>query len=82
MITYLEYHKRLGENIKKYRKAKGLTQDKLAELTSFHRVFIAQLEKPDGRRSATLETLFILAECLDVQIKDLLDFESLDCKKN
>jgi len=62
----------LGEKIRKLRKKKGLSLDKLAELTSSSKSYIWELEnKAPPRPSA--EKLAKIAEKLDTTIEYLLD---------
>jgi transcriptional regulator with XRE-family HTH domain len=65
-----DIHRVVGERIKKIRKAKGLTQDQFAELTGLNRVHLYRLET--GRQSMTLRTLKLIADTLDVRVRDLI----------
>ena len=62
----------LGKNIKKARKAKNLSQNKLAELLDISREHLAKIET--AKRSVSLGLLFNLADILDTTEKDLLTF--------
>lgn len=57
-------------NMKKLRKAKGLKQKELAELTGLSESAISQLES--GKRLPSYETLLKIAEALDCESADLL----------
>ncbi len=61
----------VGKNIRKYRKLKGVSQEKFAELCDLHRTYVGSVER--GERNITLKILekFALALCLEP--KDLLD---------
>lgn len=59
----------IGNNIKKYRKLKSLTQKELAEKVSISRSFMSQIEK--GISNPSDENLKKIAECLDVSVNDL-----------
>jgi len=63
----------LGENIKKYRKAKGLKQTDLAIALDCTYEYICRLEH--GQRYISLRRLFELADILEVDIKDLMNFK-------
>jgi transcriptional regulator with XRE-family HTH domain len=65
-----DIHKVVGERIKKLRKTKGLTQDELAERTGLNRVHLYRLES--GKQSMTLRTLKLIADTLDVRVRDLI----------
>ncbi|RTL77539.1 MAG: XRE family transcriptional regulator [Bradyrhizobiaceae bacterium] len=64
----------VGENVKKVRLAKGLTQEELAELSGFSQQYISGLES--GRRNPTVITLYELAVALRVNYLDLLQPQS------
>ncbi len=61
----------VGENIKYYRKQKGLTQKKLAELTGIAEITIRQYES--GKYEPKTENLYKIRKHLDVNIHQLLD---------
>lgn len=63
----------LGQNIKKYRKAKNLKQRDLAVALDSTYEFICHVEK--GRMSISLKKLFQLADILEVKMTDLINFE-------
>lgn len=60
----------LGRRIKKARKAKGLTQDKLAELTGISTVFFGEIER--GVKLPSLPVFVAMVEALDTSADDLL----------
>ena len=49
-----------------YRKLRGLTQEKLAEMIDKNLAFIGAVEAPNINRTVSLDTLFDIAEVLDV----------------
>jgi transcriptional regulator with XRE-family HTH domain len=49
---------------------RGLTQDQLVELAGLNRVRLYRIET--GKQSMTLRTLKILADALNVKIRDLI----------
>ena len=61
--------KLLRENIKKYRKAKGYTQVRLAVLVGVSEEYIGQLER--GTCMPSVKRLISLAKALGVEVKDL-----------
>lgn len=65
--------KLLGKNIKKYRLAKNFSQEYLAEKVDLSREYIVRIEK--GQKHISLKKLFILADVLDVKLKDLFNFD-------
>lgn len=63
----------LGRNIKKYRKAKKLSQNQLAELIDMSREHLACIET--GKEFISLRKLFLIADVLGVSLKNLIDFD-------
>lgn len=61
---------KVGGNIQKLRKQKGITQDQLAEMSGLNRAHVYRLET--GRQSMTLRTLKIIADALGVRPTQLL----------
>ena len=64
----------LGLTIAYYRKLRGLTQAELAEATNLSRTHISNIEAPNGKTSISLNKLFVIADVLEVPVKDLFDF--------
>lgn len=64
----------LGLTIAYYRKLKGLTQIALAEKVNISRTHISNIEAPNGTTSVSLETLFDIADALEIEICKLFDF--------
>lgn len=60
----------LGINVQRLRREKSLSQEQLALLAGRARCYLSSLEA--GRRNATLDTLEVLAEALDVRASDLI----------
>lgn len=67
-----EVVKRLGERIRRMRKAKGLSQDQLAELSGLHTNYVGQVER--GEKNLTIETLQKVVEGLDTSLEELFRF--------
>lgn len=64
----------LGLNIAHYRKRLRMTQDDLAEKLDISRSHLSAIEAPNMLRSFSLELLFDIANALQVDPKQLLDF--------
>jgi len=62
----------VGKNIKKYRKLKGLKQAELAEMCNLSVGFISDLES-NTFRTISLNTLYLIAKMLDVNVMYLLE---------
>lgn len=61
----------IGLNIMYYRKLKGITQLKLAELTSFSRNHIQQIETANA--SPSVSALLDIASALEIPIEKLFE---------
>jgi transcriptional regulator with XRE-family HTH domain len=72
-ISNDNYIKAFGKHLRETRIEKGLTCEKLEELTSIDAKQISRLER--GERSPTLTTIYYLAKGLDIKPKKLLDFD-------
>ena len=68
--------KAVGQRIRNYRTKKGLSQEKLAELSGCHPTYIGQLER--GEKNATLESIEWITAALGITLSklfDMFDFE-------
>jgi transcriptional regulator with XRE-family HTH domain len=66
----MDMRKLVGRNVGRVRREKGLTQEKLAEISGFSQQYISGLEQ--GRRNPTVVTLYELATALGIGYLDLL----------
>jgi len=62
--------KKLGENLKKIRTKKNITQDEIAKILGADRSFISNIE--NGKTNPTLSTITNLAQALKVSTNELL----------
>jgi transcriptional regulator with XRE-family HTH domain len=60
-----------GEQVRKLRKARGLSQEELAELAQLHRNYIGGIER--GDRNVALLNILRLAKALGVSLSELLE---------
>lgn len=67
----MDIKKKFGIKIKELRKARGLSQEKLANLAEIDRTYLPSIEK--GERNVSIEVVEKLANALNVKIKDLFD---------
>ena len=67
----------LGRRIKEERKKRGLTQERLAELTGISNNFISYIES--GRKTASLKTIKKIADALEIPLAGL--FEGIPLSK-
>ena len=63
---YADKYLQLGLKIAYYRKLRGLTQEQLAEELGRSPAFIGHVEAPNINKAISLDTLFGIAEVLDV----------------
>ena len=61
----------LGQRIRNYRTAGGLSQEKLAELSGCHPTYIGQIER--GEKNATLESIEKIAVALNISLSKLFE---------
>ena len=66
-----EIAKAIGQRIRNYRTARGLSREKLADLCGCHPTYIGQLER--GEKNATIESIDKIATALDVSLSKLFD---------
>jgi XRE family transcriptional regulator, regulator of sulfur utilization len=70
-VSTFKAHKKIGENIRKFRKKRGLTQEKLAEKANLHSVYISQVER--AQRAITIESLLGITKALRVKLRDIVE---------
>ncbi len=68
-----EFYKTIGQNIKKVRMRAHETQEQFAEKLDMSRGFISQLESPNLNVGVSLDTLFIISQKYDVDIRTFFD---------
>jgi transcriptional regulator with XRE-family HTH domain len=66
----MDMRKLVGENVRRIRQKKGLTQEAFADISGFSQQYISGLEQ--GKRNPTVITLYELASALGVSHLDLL----------
>ena len=72
MADIMVYRQALGANIRKLRKGRKVSQERLAEIIGASRVHVGYVEQ--GKRTPSLDLLLDIAEALDVPMRDLFDF--------
>lgn len=71
----MDKKKLLGKRIKEIRKARGLTQEKLAELIDIETCSLSAIEI--GRHFPSMPTIEKIAENLDVELKAFFEFGNI-----
>lgn len=72
MEKNIELEKRFGTKLAYIRKSKKFSQMKLAEMVDMNFNYIGQIER--GEANVTIKTIRILANALDIEVKELFDF--------
>ncbi len=72
---YRENYIKIGLKISYYRKLKSLTQEQLAAILGCDVSFIGQIEAPNIYKAVSLDTLFRIADALQIPAYKLLYFE-------
>ena len=67
-FEYVDIYKVIRHNIKKYRKEKGITQAKLAELTDLSHDYIRQIESDKVANTFSVQTLYDISQALGVDV--------------
>lgn len=76
---YAQQYKEIGLKVAYYRKLRGYSQMKFAEMIDVSRTHLSNIEAPNVPTSISLELLFKISEVLDVEIKEFFEFHT---KKN
>jgi transcriptional regulator with XRE-family HTH domain len=66
----MDMRRLVGQNVRKIRQKRGLTQEKFAEISGFSQQYLSSLE--NGRRNPTVVTVYELATALGVSHMDLV----------
>ena len=66
MLSKPQFSKKIGENIRRIRKEKGMSQEELAYQSGLYRTYIGHLE--NGRYSPSAYILYRIAQALKVEI--------------
>lgn len=74
---HIEKYRQIGLKIAYYRKLRGLTQEELAEQIDLTPAYIGHLEAPNVAKALSLDTLFDIAEVLDIDPYKFLMFDAL-----
>lgn len=67
----MEIRRRVGQQIKALREAKGWSQEQLADEAALHRTYVSGVER--GIRNPTLTVLERFSKALDVSFGKLID---------
>ena len=73
--TYAEQYRQIGLKIAYYRRLRGFTQEQLAERIDRSPAFVGHVEAPNIKKAVSLDTLFAIAQALDVPTYRFLIFD-------
>ena len=73
--TYAEQYRQIGLKIAYYRRLRGFTQEQLAERIDRSPAFVGHVEAPNIKKAVSLDTLFAIAQALDVPAFRFLNFD-------
>lgn len=63
----------IGQRIREYRTAKGISQEELSHRSNMHTSHLGQLER--GEKSATLDSVEKIVDALDITFEELFSFD-------
>ncbi len=70
---YEQEYIKFGLKVQYYRKLRGMTQEVFAEKVGISWSYLAKVESPTRAFGVSMETLFAMAEVLDVPVSKLFD---------
>lgn len=70
---YEQEYIRFGLRVQYYRKLRGMTQEAFAERVGISWSYLAKIESPTRAFGVSMETLFAIAEALDVPVARLFE---------
>lgn len=74
-----DFKKALGENLRKIRTEKGLTQEYISLESGISRSHIAMIES--GKRDVTISALFKISRALNVTLSNIFEFDNINIYK-
>jgi transcriptional regulator with XRE-family HTH domain len=67
----MDVRERVGLNLQRLRREKGLSQEELADRAQIHQTYLSGVER--GKRNPTITVLQRIAQALNADIMDLLE---------
>jgi transcriptional regulator with XRE-family HTH domain len=69
VLAIEKVRKDIGVNFRNFRKKAGLSQEKMAEKTDLHPVYISQIER--GQKAVSVEALWKISKALRIPMSSL-----------
>ena len=66
----MDVRERVGLNLQRLRRQRGLSQEELADLANIHQTYLSGVER--GKRNPTVTVLQRIAQALGADIEDLV----------
>ena len=73
---YAQQYKEIGLKVAYYRKLRGFSQMKFAEMIDVSRTHLSNIEAPNVPTSISLELLFKISGVLDIEVKEFFEFHT------
>ena len=67
----MDVWERVGLNLRRLRRQRGLLQEELADLAEIHQTYLSGVER--GKRNPTVTVLQRMAQALGAEIEDLVE---------
>ena len=74
-----KFLKSIGEKVRTLRKAKNISQEKLAELSGLHPTYISDIER--GKVNASIYTFYMIANALEIPFSELVNIPAIELNK-
>lgn len=71
--NYEQEYIKFGLKVQYYRKLRGMTQEAFADRIGKSWSYIAKIESPTRAFGVSMETLFVMADALDIPVSKLFD---------
>ena len=71
--NYEQEYIKFGLKVQYYRKLRGMTQEAFADKIGKSWSYIAKIESPTRAFGVSMETLFVMADALDIPVSKLFD---------
>lgn len=72
MKALSSYHKKLGEQIKRLRREKNMSQEELADLIEVDRSYMGFIER--GERNPTFDKIIKISKAFKIELRSLFDY--------